>query len=39
VGRAARPDRDPLKRSRDTLQADTVAQLLKDHLPQLAETA
>lgn len=33
---AGRPDRDPLKSRRDTLQADTVAQLVADYLPQLA---
>ena len=35
---AARPDRDPLKRSRDKLQADTVEHLVSDYLPQLAVT-
>jgi len=32
---AARPDRDPLKRSRDQLQADTVERLVDEYLPQL----
>ena len=32
---AARPDRDPLKRSRDELQADTVERLVDEYLPQL----
>jgi len=32
---AARPDRDPLKRSRDKLQADTVERLVDEYLPQL----
>lgn len=34
---AHRPDRDPLKSGRDTLQADTVEQLVRDYLPQLAD--
>ena len=34
---AQRPDRDPLKASRDTLQAETVEQLVRDYLPQLAD--
>lgn len=33
---AQRPDRDPLKTSRDRLQADTVEQLVEQYLPQLA---
>lgn len=33
-----RPDRDPLKARRDTLQADTVEALVRDYLPQLAKT-
>lgn len=33
---AERPDRDPLKARRDTLQADTVEALVQDYLPQLA---
>lgn len=33
---AQRPDRDPLKAGRDSLQADTVEQLVRDYLPQLA---
>ncbi len=33
---AKRPDRDPLKSSRDALQADTVEQLVAAYLPQLA---
>ena len=36
---AGRPDRDPLKVSRDALQADTVAQLVQDYLPQLLPAA
>jgi hypothetical protein len=32
---AARPDRDPLKRSRDLLQAETVERLVDEYLPQL----
>jgi hypothetical protein len=32
---AARPDRDPLKRSRDELQADTVERLVDEYLPHL----
>jgi hypothetical protein len=35
---AGRPDRDPLKARRDTLQADTVEALVRDYLPQLAKT-
>lgn len=35
---AGRPDRDPLKARRDTLQADTVEALVRDYLPQLATT-
>ena len=35
---ATRPDRDPLKVSRDTLQADTVEQLVRDYLPNLLPT-
>jgi hypothetical protein len=35
---AERPDRDPLKARRDTLQADTVEALVRDYLPQLATT-
>lgn len=34
---AQRPDRDPLKSGRDSLQADTVEQLVRDYLPQLAD--
>ncbi|WP_156480941.1 GSU2403 family nucleotidyltransferase fold protein [Variovorax sp. PAMC 28711] len=34
---AGRPDRDPLKSRRDALQADTVARLVADYLPQLAQ--
>ncbi|MET3493137.1 GSU2403 family nucleotidyltransferase fold protein [Variovorax boronicumulans] len=34
---AGRPDRDPLKAGRDSLQADTVEQLVQDYLPQLAQ--
>lgn len=33
---AVRPDRDPLKVSRDVLQADTVEQLVGEYLPQLS---
>ena len=33
---AVRPDRDPLKVSRDILQADTVEQLVGEYLPQLS---
>lgn len=33
---AQRPDRDPLKVARDKLQADTVAQLVDEYLPQLS---
>lgn len=36
---AQRPDRDPLKTSRDQLQADTVEQLVNEYLPQLAAPA
>lgn len=36
---AKRPDRDPLKTSRDQLQADTVEQLVGEYLPQLATLA
>jgi hypothetical protein len=32
---ATRPDRDPLKVKRDTLQANTVEQLVQEYLPQL----
>jgi hypothetical protein len=32
---AKRPDRDPLKTSRDLLQAETVEQLVAEYLPQL----
>ncbi len=31
-----RPDRDPLKSGRDTLQANTVEQLVSEYLPQLS---
>lgn len=34
---AQRPDRDPLKSGRDRLQADTVEELVRDYLPQLAD--
>ncbi|MNV96223.1 hypothetical protein D3C71_1912030 [compost metagenome] len=34
---AQRPDRDPLKSGRDSLQADTVEELVRDYLPQLAD--
>ncbi|RIX76307.1 GSU2403 family nucleotidyltransferase fold protein [Acidovorax cavernicola] len=33
---AEQSDRDPLKSGRDSLQADTVEQLVRDYLPQLA---
>jgi hypothetical protein len=33
---AVRPDRDPLKVSRDILQADTVEQLVGEYLPQVS---
>ncbi|RZI76158.1 MAG: hypothetical protein EOP80_07830 [Variovorax sp.] len=33
---AVRPDPDPLKVSRDVLQADTVEQLVGEYLPQLS---
>lgn len=36
---AGRPDRDPLKVSRDTLQADTVEQLVHEYLPHLLSRA
>ena len=36
---AARSDRDPLKVSRDMLQADTVEQLVQEYLPQLLPAA
>lgn len=36
---AGRPDRDPLKVSRDTLQADTVEQLVHEYLPHLLPRA
>jgi hypothetical protein len=36
---AQRPDRDPLKTSRDQLQADTVEQLVGEYLPQLVAPA
>ena len=36
---AQRPDRDPLKTSRDQLQADTVEQLVGEYLPQLVALA
>ena len=36
---AERHDRDPLKASRDSLQADTVAQLVDEYLPQLLPRA
>ncbi len=32
---AGQPDRDPLKRRRDVLQADTVQVLLEQYLPQV----
>jgi hypothetical protein len=32
---AQRPDRDPLKRNKDVLQADVVAQLVAEYLPHL----
>lgn len=32
---AAQPDRDPMKTSRDSLQADLVEQLIEDYLPHL----
>ncbi len=35
---AQRPDRESLKTRRDTLQADTVTQLVHDYLPQLLPT-
>jgi len=34
---AAQPDRDPMKTSRDSLQADLVEQLIEDYLPHLTE--
>lgn len=34
---AAQPDRDPMKTSRDNLQADLVQQLIEEYLPHLAE--
>jgi hypothetical protein len=33
---AKRPDRDPLKRNKDLLQADVVAQLVDEYLPHIA---
>lgn len=38
-GLTGRPDRDPLKVSRDTLQADTVEQLVHEYLPHLLSRA
>lgn len=38
-GLTGRPDRDPLKVGRDTLQADTVEQLVHEHLPHLLSRA
>lgn len=32
---AAQPTRDPMKRSRDTLQADVVEQIVAEYLPHL----
>lgn len=32
---AGRPDRDPMKRTRDTLQAELVEELVEEYLPQL----
>lgn len=34
---SALPEREPLKRRRDALQADSVAQLVREYLPQWAE--